>query len=384
MSLPPRWVRRLVLAPAVPLLTLLALTALPIAVIAAAFASPLLPGRWRPLRVLAFALVVLVAESLALLGLAGLWVGAGWGTRLDAPRWQDAHWALVRRYVATLRDAARRAFGLRFHLEVARAGDAEDPIGGRGPLLVFSRHAGPGDSFLLVDGLLQRGWRPRIVLREALQWAPALDVALNRLPSHFVAADAPAGAGAAAIADLAAGLDADGALVLFPEGRNFTPARRARSIARLEELGDHQAAEEARQMRYVLTPRSGGASAAIAAAGGADVLFVAHTGLEDLSSLVDLWRGVPLDAEVEVDVWRVPAAEVPTEREAARSWLHGWWRHIDGWIHQRHGPAAVPDAAVARLEPPSPDDPAPDGTGGTSGDGRRPDDPHDGTPGARS
>lgn len=360
MEPPPRWLRRVVLAPLVPLVTVLAIGALPVAIIVAAFASPLLPGRWRPLRVLAFTLVLLVAETAVLVAMALLWLAAGCGRRLDRPRWRAAHYAVMARYLAVLRDAARRAFGLRFRLAVGRAGDLDDPLGGRGPLVVLSRHAGPGDSFLLVDGLLRRGWRPRIVLREALRWAPAVDVGLGRLPAHFVGRSAAAGSGTAAVAALAADLGPGDALVLFPEGRNFTPDRRGRSIAALEASGDHEAAERARAMRHVLVPRTGGALAALAAAPDADVLFVAHTGLEDLSSPVDLWRGVPMDAEVEVEVWRVPAGEVPRDREAARSWLLGWWRHIDAWLYERHGPAVLPDAAVDVVEDPDvPTDPPP-------------------------
>ena len=160
MEPPPRWLRRVVLAPLVPLVTVLAIGALPVAIIVAAFASPLLPGRWRPLRVLAFTLVLLVAETAVLVAMALLWLAAGCGRRLDRPRWRAAHYAVMARYLAVLRDAARRAFGLRFRLAVGRAGDLDDPLGGRGPLVVLSRHAGPGDSFLLVDGLLRRGWRP--------------------------------------------------------------------------------------------------------------------------------------------------------------------------------------------------------------------------------
>ena len=51
----------------------------------------------------------------------------------------------------------------------------------------MSRHAGPGDSMLLVDALAN-GYlrRPRIVLKDFLQWDPAVDVILNRLPTSFV------------------------------------------------------------------------------------------------------------------------------------------------------------------------------------------------------
>ena len=64
----------------------------------------------------------------------------------------------------------------------------EEPPGRRpagldgGPLLVLARHAGPGDSFALVELLLSRyGRRPRIVLKEDLLWDPGLDVLLSRL-----------------------------------------------------------------------------------------------------------------------------------------------------------------------------------------------------------
>jgi 1-acyl-sn-glycerol-3-phosphate acyltransferase len=371
---PPKLVRRLVLAPAVPLLTLLILTALPLAALVAAFVSPWLPGRWRPLRLLLFALVFAVAESVTIIALFGLWLASGFGYRIGEERWQAAHYALMRGYLGVIVSSAARAFDLEFDVDAAEARAVEVPEGPaagevaavavavgeappeprrgasdadrRSPLLVFSRHAGPGDSFLLVHALLQLRLRPRIVLLASLQWAPALDISLNRVPSFFVSHKAPPGTARRAIADLAGGLGPGDALVLFPEGANYTPDRRLHSITRLEELGEHDAAERARQMRYVLTPRRGGAMAALHAAPTADVVFVAHTGLEDLSSIVDLWRGLPMDAHIQVKAWRVPAVEAPRHPEEAAEWLHGWWRRIDTWILDRYGEEVVPDAVI--------------------------------------
>ena len=348
---PPRLVRRLVLGPLVPVLTFLVLTTLPVAVIAAAFASHWLPGRWRALRLLWFALVYLVVESLTLIALAGLWVASGCGRRVRRERWQAAHYTLMRWYLAVLVRGAQRAFHLRFDLDLeeAHAADADER-----PLLVLARHAGPGDSFLLVHGLLQLGYRPRIVLRGSLRWAPGIDVALHRVPSFFVVAGAPPGTGTTAIGELAAGMGPRDALVIFPEGRNFTPNRRTHSIARLEELGDHVAAEEARELRHVLTPRPGGTLAALEAAPDVDVVFVVHTGLEDLAGVVDLWRGMPMDAAVEAEAWRVQAEQIPTAREARAAWLAWWWRRIDAWLVERVGEEAVPDAVAAIVEDTSP------------------------------
>lgn len=356
--MPAAWIRRLTLAPAVVILSALVVTTLPLSALVAAALSPFLPGRWRPLRLLLFALVYLVVDALAVLACAAMWVAAGFGRHLARPAWQERHHALLRLMLRVLVATAHRAFNLRFDLDLAESVVLPDPGGGTDhdrPVLVLARHAGPGDSFLLVHALTRLGRRPRIVLRDTLRWDPAIDLLLGRLPTAFIGHDDPPGTGTRAIARLAATMGPRDALVIFPEGRNFTPGRRTRSIAALEEDGDHAAAERARALRHVLQPRTGGTRTAIAAAPDADVVFVAHTGLEDLSTVVDLWRGLPMDAEVAVKAWRVPTHELPRHREETASWLTGWWRRIDAWILQRYGAEALPDAAVdaaAHEQPP--------------------------------
>jgi hypothetical protein len=39
--------------------------------------------------------------------------------------------------------------------------------------------------------------------------------------------------------------------------------------------------------------------------------------------------------------WRVPAAEVPAEREAQVRWLYEWWERIDTWIGENR-PVPLP------------------------------------------
>jgi 1-acyl-sn-glycerol-3-phosphate acyltransferase len=256
---PPRWIRRLVLAPAIGLLTLLLITTIPLTAIVAAFASPLLPGRLRPLRILAFVLLFLVAETLTLVALFALWIASGFGRRVGSPRWQAAHYALMRTHLRVLVHTAQRTFNLGIDIDppIAPPGSSGEPSR---PLIVLSRHAGPGDSFLLVHALLERGRRPRIVLRDTLKWAPVLDVLLHRVPSVFLTPGNARQRTSARIAALATTLGPRDALVLFPEGRNFTPTRRLHSITRLEELGRRSEADQAREMRHVLTPRPGARS----------------------------------------------------------------------------------------------------------------------------
>jgi 1-acyl-sn-glycerol-3-phosphate acyltransferase len=92
-----------------------------------------------------------------------------------------------------LRDVLTAARVL-FHLELDTDGVSWSPLddgvpGSTGAMVVMARHAGPGDSLLLVETLMDRDHlrRPRIVLKDALQWDPLLDVLLNRLPAVFVA-----------------------------------------------------------------------------------------------------------------------------------------------------------------------------------------------------
>jgi 1-acyl-sn-glycerol-3-phosphate acyltransferase len=337
-------VRRLVLTPLLLVVAVALIFGLPLLVILAAAASPLLPGRWRALRLLWFGLVWVALESVALFACLALWVASGFGGRLRSEPYQDRHYAIMRWFLATLFDVATRAFRLRIEVEEPELTPQEARARLTRPVIVLSRHAGPGDSFLLVHHLLSRYWRrPRIVMKAALQYDPGLDVVINRLPNAFVSARRGAdNAIIQAIERLASDLGPTGALVIFPEGGNFTPRRRLRAIRLLEERQLDEEASRARAMAHLLPPRPGGALAAIGAAPTADVIFVAHTGLEDLITLGDVWRSLPMEQVLKARWWRVPAAEVPRgDREAQVRWLYEWWERIDAWIGENR-PAALP------------------------------------------
>jgi hypothetical protein len=92
-------------------------------------------------------------------------------------------------------------------------------------------------------------------------------------------------------------------------------------------------------MRELQAGGPGGVVAALAAAPHADVVFVAHTGLEHLSTVRDLWRGLPMDADV-VKRWDfVAAADVPRGREAQAQWLFERWAEMDRWVAANRQPA---------------------------------------------
>ena len=124
---------------------------------------------------------------------------------------------------------------------------------------------------------------PRVVLKDTPGLGPGHRRAAQQAPGPVHHAHPAVGEDLESqIADLADGLDPDDAFVIFPEGGNFTPARRDRAIERLRRLGLEAMADRAEEMTHVLAPRPGGFLAALDAAPDADVVLVAHTGLDHL------------------------------------------------------------------------------------------------------
>ncbi|MQY04686.1 1-acyl-sn-glycerol-3-phosphate acyltransferase [Actinomadura macrotermitis] len=322
--MPPPPVRRVLFVPLLFLLTLLLVALFPLVWPVAALASRIGGGRNRAVRLLWFALAWATLESAAVLTLALLWLRHPGRARADALR--DRHYAVIGRYVTGLHRAATRRLGLR----IEESGSWEPPNPRGRPLIVLSRHAGPGDALLLVHHLLAvYRRRPRVVMKALLQLDPCIDIAGNRLPNVFVA---PGDGAAERIGELATGLGPRDALVIFPEGGNFTPDRRRRAIRRLNRDRRTREAARAARMRHVMPPRSGGALAALAAAPDADVVFVAHHGLEGMAGAADVWRQVPLTGAVRAHWWRVAAEDVPAGEQARIDWLYAHWEQVDAWI----------------------------------------------------
>ena len=337
--MPPRWVRRMVFGPLVVLLAILLLTTLPIWLILAVAASPFMPGHLRVPRLIWLAIVYVVWDAAALVALAALWVASGFGWKIRSPAFQRAHYVLTGGFLRVLFWIASWSL----HLSLAVVGtDPDTALPGR-PEIVVSRHAGPGDSFVLIHALVNWFARePRIVLKATLQWDPAVDVLLNRLPNRFITPGRTHTESLEQeIHDLATGLDHNDAFVIFPEGGNFTPHRRMRAIARLHDRGLRDLATRAENLRNVLPPKPGGLLAAIDAAPDAGVIFVAHTGLDRMLTVTDVWRELPMDKQLVMRFWSVPPEEIPAGEEARIVWLYEWWARIDAWIEE-HRPAPRP------------------------------------------
>ena len=200
--LPPTLVRRFALVPLVVVIAacLVALTPL----VALASLASALVRRWtghghrsRPLRVAWLALTWSVGEMAALTVLLCLWIVSGFGGRLDTEPYRARHYAVMGRFLNQIYRAAERACGLRVEV----AGPPDEVLADDRPVIVLSRHAGPGDSLLVVHHLLTVcGRRPRVVMKATLQLDPSLDVVANRVPNAFLRRRSRAPAGRSATA----------------------------------------------------------------------------------------------------------------------------------------------------------------------------------------
>ncbi len=325
IGVPPKLVRRLLLAPLVALIDLAILLLSPLLALIGALASPLTGGAWRPLRIVAILVSWAARHLQGMLSCLGRWV---WGGLRPGAAPSHAHDAILRRYVATINRATMRA--ARIEVRVCDSNAAEDALARRErPVVVLGRHAGEGDSLLILHALLCRyGRRPRVVLHEALRLDPLLDVLGDRLGYRFI--DPRGGDIEDELAAMASTLDGDGAALIFPEGGNFSPERRRRAIKRLERRGHHEEAAQARDMEHVAAPRPGGALTALEAAPDADAVFVGHVGIP--VGFANLWRQLLAPRTVRLRMWHVAAEEIPSDRDEQIAWLFDCWARLDAWV----------------------------------------------------
>jgi hypothetical protein len=128
----------------------------------------------------------------------------------------------------------------------------------------------------------------------------------------------------------------DDAILLFPEGGNWTPGRHSRAIARLLHAGRRQAAADAAENRNVLPPQPTGMLACMSGRADLTVAVVAHTGLEDLVTPALVWRALPVTTSpMIVRWWFQPARSLPTTDDGRREWLRLQWALVDSWIDAR-------------------------------------------------
>lgn len=285
---------------------------------------------WMATRLILFLSVFLLSECVGLAALGAVWLLSGVGPSRGA-RLLRATWRVQCEWVAFLLAAVRRLFGLSLDVEGIESCTP-------GPILVFARHCSIIDA-LLPTALLsrERGYLLRFVLKRELRWDPCIDVAGARLPNAFVARDGSDSASEiASVRALATDLGPADGVLLYPEGTRFTPAKRRRLLERLA-ARDPEGHARAAALRHVLPPRLGGAMALLDAT-DADVVFLAHTGLEGFASVSALFRNGLAGRTLRVRLWRVKRSEIPRDPAAREAWLHAAWQKLDDTLDAMESP----------------------------------------------
>jgi hypothetical protein len=71
----------------------------------------------------------------------------------------------------------------------------------------------------------------------------------------------------------------------------------------------------------------------------AEVLVVAHGGLDGLTSPRAVWSALPVDATpMRVRWWHVPPAERPVTEDGVEDWLNGQWARVARWVEDPDRP----------------------------------------------
>jgi len=330
--MPPAAVRRPITVTAWLVMSLVCLAVSPVLLAVAALVSAV-SGHPQALIFTRLLVAYFALELGALIACGALWLASGCGRLIGSPLFQRLHYRLLRWFVHGF--AQRWLASLDINVPAEESTEATRALERDRPLLFFSRHAGPGDTILLIDRLLTRFDRlPSVVFKQSVAIDPCIDLIGHRLP-HAVLDTSHKEACEARIEQVAAELGNRGVLLLFPEGGNFTTERRRRAVRKLWRTGRQQEAAKADRMSHVLPPRPSGALAALRGNPGADVIFAAHSGLGLAAFPREIWRETRLGKTFNTHMWLAPAADRPTDPDAQVAWIYDWWKRLDEWIDEQ-------------------------------------------------
>lgn len=317
-----RWRRRSISLGVLALAAALTLALIGPALVVALVRDLLVCSRLAWVRALLFIAWLVGCELWGVAGLALVWLALPFGGRA---RFEARTVALQRAWTEALMTGLRSLFALELDVEGEAAAAAGD-------FVLAARHTSAADPMLVMSAVPnRRRFRPHFALKAELLWDPCLDIAGHRFANAFIRRGEGETELVAALAD---DLGPESIVVLYPEGTRATPWRLARRIAELRERDD-ELADLAARFEHCLPPHLGGLAALLDRRPEADVVFMAHAGLDGIRTLADLFDGALIGARLEVALWRVPAAEIPTELGARRRWLFEHWLEVDAWVAQR-------------------------------------------------
>lgn len=326
IPVPPRIVRRVIRDPlwvpgCIIVILLMGLLSLPFL-----FVAPFTKRR-STLRLLRIGIASVWLDAKILMGCWRLWFRfPPW--RREEQRWRDAHVELLGNLLHRYVLQAQRSVGLRMveHLP-------DSLVHRDGPQLVLGRHAGPGDTLLVAYFVTHRMRRaPRVVLKRFLLLDAGIDVVLNRLGAYFLPPKrVPAAVRVQQLTDFAKSLRDHDAMLLFPEGGNWSPSRHVDDMAWALRNDRPEQAAWLEEHHYVLSPRAGGTQQVLAANAEVSVVIVTHYGLGRLHAPLDVWRALPLQEPIRIDAWSAPRP-VDESVPGVQAWLDDHWAAINRWV----------------------------------------------------
>lgn len=313
--------RRLITVPAV-LATFALLTVLsPVWIVAGALTDMVRAiasaKPWMTLRGMAFLWTYLLGQIWALVGLL-------FTAPLSRRAKQNATFKLQGAWTAWNFAALRTLFSLDLDVE---GQESAAP----GPIVLLCRHASMVDTMLPARLVANPfGIRLRYVLKKELLVDPTLDIGGNRLPNYFIDRAGDSSTEIEALKQLASDLGPQDGILIYPEGTRYSEKKRLRYAKRIARDGGI-VGEVASRLRRVLPPRPGG-TLAILEATTADIVVLAHRGLEGLATVKDIWSGGLVGSKINVLMWRIRRVEVPSGRRERVEWLYRLWAEVDSWV----------------------------------------------------
>lgn len=284
---------------------------------------------WVAVRLAAFLWWFLLNEMRALAVILFIWIRNGGPARGDSELRRIGVYNLRIAWARMHLAGIRVLFGLRFEVEGLA-------LAGPGPVVVMIRHASIIDN-MVPDALVAHahGLGLRYVIKRELQSLPVIDVAGRWVPTNFVRrASGDTEGEVRRLLGLTEDLVAGEGILIYPEGTRFTDAKLIRAKEKIA-ASQPEIAPMASRLQNLLPPRLGGPLALLEETSGTDVVFCAHVGFDGFETIGDIWGGGLVGNTISVHFWRVPAAEIPADRDERIRWLYGHWQELDDWVGER-------------------------------------------------
>lgn len=212
----------------------------------------------------------------------------------------------------------------------------EDPQ----PTIVLSRHASTLDTMVPL-AIVRQLKMFRYVIKAELLNVPALDFVGQRLPNLFVVrGSSDPEAEVNKVLALSQQMEPNAALVMYPEGTRFSAEKRQRLLEKFQDEPAQLAVTQS--LQHTLPPLREGSIRLLEYATEADVVFIAHRGIDAARTMASLVSGALTHVHLEIKIWRFRATEVPRDKERIQEFLIENWQRIDRFVHETYAHPAAP------------------------------------------